>query len=64
MLYLALATLLLNLSQASLPPGPSTNEADTLLRRALEHADFFNWADAGPEFRQAENLFSCSTRRT
>ncbi len=36
---------------------PTTAKADILLKRALEHADYFNWTDAGPEFKQAESLF-------
>jgi CHAT domain-containing protein len=37
----------------SKPPTP-----DAILKQALQHADWFNWADAAPEFRQAEQLFT------
>ena len=41
-------------SEARLTPRPSV----TILRQALQHADWFNWADAAPEFQQAERLFN------
>ena len=39
---------------AGLKPG----RGDALLQRALQHVDWFNWADAAPEFEQAERAFT------
>jgi hypothetical protein len=35
-------------------PRPSA----AILQQAIQHADWFNWADAAPEFQQAERLFT------
>src|SRR5258708_38717745 len=40
--------------ETRLTPRPS----DAILQQALRHADWFNWADAAPEFQQAEKLFT------
>lgn len=36
------------------PSGPRY----VILQHAIQHADWFNWADAGSEFQQAERLFT------
>jgi hypothetical protein len=40
-----------------LPAHSTSQPADLVLRQALEHADWFNWADAAPEFQEAQRLF-------
>ena len=33
-------------------------DPDSLLRRALQLADFYNWIDAGPAFAEAERIYA------
>jgi hypothetical protein len=38
----------------------SQEDAHTLLRRADQLSDLFNWSDAGPLYQQAERLFTAA----
>src|SRR6516225_6244236 len=44
-------------SVAGRPQSPS-DDPDALLKRALHFGDLYNWADAGPLFAQAEQLYA------
>ncbi len=48
---------LLSFSALTLRSVPSSSSPDTLLLHALRLGDLYNWADAYPEFSQAEQLF-------
>ena len=48
---------LLSFSALTLRSAPSSSSPDMLLRHALRLGDLYNWADAYPEFSQAEQLF-------